>query len=178
MQRYVNEFGGSEPKIVIQIQNVDQSLIDKNIFSDIIEEDNLIQISICNLNLSNWTVTTPIDLLINANEAITSLSQAILSHFPLLDSIDNIEAVKVSNGYNLYMDTITKFNFVNLAEISFSKINEYPFFIKNDGFMLLLKDKRVKEGTITEEIRNYSFKPDESSSIPPVPEYLEPAHYR
>ena len=173
MQRYVNEFGGSEPKIVIQIQNVDQSLIDKNIFSDIIEEDNLIQISICNLNLSNWTVTTPIDLLINANEAITSLSQAILSHFPLLDSIDNIEAVKVSNGYNLYMDTITKFNFVNLAEISFSKINEYPFFIKNDGFMLLLKDKRVKEGTITEEIRNYSFKPDESSSIPPVPVIVE-----
>ena len=173
MQRYVNEFGGSEPKIVIQIQSVDQSLIDKNIFSDIIEEDNLIQISICNLNLSNWTVTTPIDLLINANEAITSLSQAILSHFPLLDSIDNIEAVKVSNGYNLYMDTITKFNFVNLAEISFSKINEYPFFIKNDGFMLLLKDKRVKEGTITEEIRNYSFKPDESSSIPPVPVIVE-----
>ena len=173
MQRYVNEFGGSEPKIVIQIQNVDQSLIDKNIFSDIIEEDNLIQISICNLNLSNWTVTTPIDLLINANEAITSLSQAILSHFPLLDSIDNIEAVKLSNGYNLYMDTITKFNFVNLAEISFSKINEYPFFIKNDGFMLLLKDKRVKEGTITEEIRNYSFKPDESSSIPPVPVIVE-----
>ena len=158
-------------KIVIQILEtpLDTSLFKKDIHNELINEESFIELSFRLLNIGKWSISPPSDIIVNCDESINNIAEKILSLYPSLDSIENIEIIKIANGYGIYMDSILNMNFSCLFDYLDSSINQYPFFIKNDGYMLIVKDKRIAEGDVTDEIRNYCFQPAEVRGIPPLP---------
>ena len=157
----------NEMKIVVQnIQKdlIDFSLIENKNYSD----DEIIQLTLRYFNISNWNLSPPIEILINYSESIKSIEKIILKYFPEISKEENIQIIKIK--FNIYLDEIMKMEFIDLIEYENSSLDKYPFIIKNNGYVLIIKDKSKEIGEINDEIKKKYFKPEDKKNIPPPPD--------
>jgi hypothetical protein len=70
----------------------------------------------------------------------------------------------------MYFDEIIKMDFIDLNEYENITLDKYPFIIKNNGYVLIIKNKNAKIGEITEEIKSKFFKPEDKKNIPTPPD--------
>ena len=123
------------------------------------ENEGVLEISIRYFDFSTWKLTSPITLLINEDITYDILCKIILKHYPYIESNENIQIIKLSGGYNTYLDTMLKFKPNTLIEYLDNKINKYPLFINTEGKMLIIKDKRIQAQEPNEDIKKYGFEP-------------------
>ena len=144
------------------IQIIPEELFDDeniNINNNKEENKNILEISIRYFDFSTWKLTSPITLLINEDITYDILCKIILKHYPYIESNENIQIIKLSGGYNTYLDTMLKFKPNTLIEYLDNKINKYPLFINTEGKMLIIKDKRIPAQEPNEDIKKYGFEP-------------------
>ena len=157
----------NDMKIVVQnIQKnmIDYSLIENKNYSD----DEIIQLTLRYFNISNWNLSFPIEIIMNYSESIKSIEKIILKYFPEISKEENIQIIKIK--FNIYLDEIMKMEFIDLIEYENTSLDKYPFIIKNNGYVLIIKDKSKEMGEITDEIKKKFFKPEEKKNIPPPPD--------
>ena len=154
----------NEMKIIVQNIQIDFSLIENKNYSD----DEIIQLTLRYFNISNWNLSPPIEILINYSESIKSIEKIILKYFPEISKEENIQIIKIK--FNIYLDEIMKMEFIDLIEYENTSLDKYPFIIKNNGYVLIIKDKSKEMGEITDEIKKKFFKPEEKKNIPPPPD--------
>ena len=139
------------------IQAIPNDLFDdENINNDI---NNSLEVSMRYFDFSTWKLTDPIEVVIKDNITYEKLCDIILKRYPHLEKKENIQIIKLTGGYKIYLDTMLKFKPYALIEYLDSGIDKYPLFIKNDGTMLVIKDKRIEAVDPSEEIKKYGFEP-------------------
>ena len=139
------------------IQAIPNNLFDDdNINNDI---NNSFEVSMRYFDFSTWKLTDPIEVVIKDNIVYDKLCDIILKHYPNLEKKENIQIIKLTGGYKIYLDTMLKFKPYALIEYLDSGIDKYPLFIKNDGTMLVIKDKRIEAVDPSEDIKKYGFEP-------------------
>ena len=139
------------------IQVIPNNLFDdENINNNI---NNSFEVSIRYFDFSTWKLTDPIEVVIKDNINYDKLCDIILKHYPHLEKKENIQIIKLTGGYKVYLDTMLKFKPYALIEYLDSGIDKYPLFIKNDGTMLIIKDKRIEAVDPSEDIKKYGFEP-------------------
>ena len=144
------------------IQIIPEELFDDeniNINNNKEENEGVLELSIRYFDFSTWKLTSPITLLINEDITYDILCKIILKHYPYIESNENIQIIKLSGGYNTYLDTMLKFKPNTLIEYLDNKINKYPLFINTEGKMLIIKDKRIQAQEPNEDIKKYGFEP-------------------
>ena len=145
------------------IQIIPKELIDDeniNLNTDI---NKSFEVSMRYFDFSTWKLTQPLEVIIKDDITYENLSDIILKHYPHLENKSNIQIIKLTGGYKIYLDTLLKFKPYPLIEYLDSKINKYPLFLNNEGKMLIIKDKRVEAAEPTDEIKKYGFEPLEFS---------------
>jgi hypothetical protein len=120
---------------------------------------NTIELSMRYFDFSTWNLTEPIEILIKDSITFDKLCDIILKHYPYLEKKENIQIIKLTGGYKTYLDTMLKFKPYSLMEYLDSTIDKFPLFIKNEGKMLIIKDKRIEAMEPSEDIRKYGFEP-------------------
>ena len=110
-------------------------------------------------DFSTWKLTEPIEVIIKDDITYEKLSDIILKHYPNLENKENIQIIKLTGGYKIYLDTMLKFKPYPLIEYLDSKIDKFPLFLNNEGKMLIIKDKRIEAAEPSEEIKKYGFEP-------------------
>ena len=141
------------------IQIIPKELFDEenlNINTDI---NNSFEISMRYFDFSTWKLTEPIEVIIKDDITYEKLSDIILKHYPNLENKENIQIIKLTGGYKIYLDTMLKFKPYPLIEYLDSKIDKFPLFLNNEGKMLIIKDKRIEAAEPSEEIKKYGFEP-------------------
>ena len=141
------------------IQIIPNNLIDLeniNINSDI---NNSFEVSMRYFDFSTWKLTEPLEVIIKDDITYEKLCDIILKHYPHLEIKDNIQIIKLTGGYKVYLDTMLKFKPYSLLEYLDSKIDKYPLFLNNEGKMLIIKDKRIEASDPNDEIKKYGFEP-------------------
>ena len=91
----------------------------------------------------------------NYSESIKSIEKIILKYFPEISKEENIQIIKIK--FNIYLDEIMKMEFIDLIEYENTSLDKYPFIIKNNGYVLIIKDKSKEMGEITDEIKKKFF---------------------
>ena len=157
----------NEMKLVVQ--NIPKNLIDYSLIENKnYLEDDIIQITLRYLNVSNWTLSNPVEILLKYSESIKSIERIILKYFPEINKEEDIQIIKIK--CNMYFDEIIKMDFIDLNEYENITLDKYPFIIKNNGYVLIIKNKNAKIGEITEEIKSKFFKPEDKKNIPTPPD--------
>ena len=144
------------------IQIIPDILFDDENLKEKEEEINfskILELSLRYFDFSTWKLTEPIELLIKDDITYDNLCSIILKHYPLLESNENIQIIKIVGGYKVYLDTMLKFKPYSLMEYLEMKINKYPLFLNSEGKMLIIKDKRIEAKEPNEEIKKYGFEP-------------------
>ena len=157
----------NEMKLVVQ--NIPKNLIDYSLIENKnYLEDDIIQITLRYLNVSNWTLSNPVEILLKYSESIKSIERIILKYFPEINKEEDIQIIKIK--CNMYFDEIIKMDFIDLNEYENITLDKYPFIIKNNGYVLIIKNKNAKIGEISEEIKSKFFKPEDKKNIPTPPD--------
>ena len=141
------------------IQIIPNNLFDLgnvNINTDI---NNSFELSMRYFDFSTWALTEPLEVIIKDDITYEKLCDIILKHYPHLEIKDNIQIIKLTGGYKVYLDTMLKFKPYSLIEYLDSKIDKYPLFLNNEGKMLIIKDKRIEATEPNDDIKKYGFEP-------------------
>ena len=136
---------------------IDDLNIKENI--DNLNTSNILELSLRYFDFSTWNLSEPIELLIKDDITYDELSSIILKHYPHLDSKENIQIIKLSGGFMVYLDTMLKFKPYSLMEFLDMKINKYPLILNSEGKMLIIKDKRIEAQEPSDEVKKYGFEP-------------------
>ena len=173
-------------KLLIQILNNDNnsdsdsssiiyddslSHINNNNSSATYEEGNEIEISLRYFDSERWFITPPIEVVVKYNESIKNIRDVIMKHYgKYIKSSEHVQVLKLVNGYNMYLDSIVDIEFTDVEDVVESSVNKYPFFIKGDGCMLIVRDRSKRnKGEVTQEIKDKYFKPNAGGvPVPPV----------
>ena len=133
-------------------------------------EGNTIEIAMRYFDSEQWLITPPIELAVNYNESIRNIRDVIMKYYgKYIKSAEHVQVLKLVNGYNMYLDSIVDIEFTELEEVVESSVDKYPFFIKGDGCMLIVRDRsKNKKGEVTEEVKDKYFKPEGKIPVPPA----------
>ena len=126
---------------------------------------NSIELSMRYFDFSTWNLTEPMEIIIKDNLSFDKLCDIILKHYPYLEKKENIQIITLNGGYKTYLDTMLKFKPYSLMDSLDSTIDKYPLFIKNDGKMLIIKDKRIEAIEPSDDIKKYGFEPLEEKGF-------------
>ena len=121
--------------------------------------NNSFELSMRYFDFSTWKLSDPLEVIIKDNITFDTLCTIILKHYPHLQDKENIQIIKLTGGYKTYLDTMLKFKPYSLIEYLDNTINKYPLFLKNEGKMLIIKDKRIEAIEPSEDIKRYGFEP-------------------
>ena len=141
------------------IQFIPNNLIDYENININTDSNNSFEVSMRYFDFSTWKLTEPLEVIIKNDITYEKLCDIILKHYPNLEAKDNIQIIKLTGGYKVYLDTMLKFQPYSLIDYLDSKIDKYPLFLINEGKMLIIKDKRIEAAEPNEEIKNYGFEP-------------------
>ena len=164
-------------KLLIHILNNDNIIYDNSLLSvsnthsnNVYSEGNEIEISMRYFDSERWFITDPIELVVNYNESIKNIRSVIMKHYgECIKSIEHVQVLKLVNGYNMYLDSIVDIEFTDVEDVVESSVDKYPFFIKGDGCMLIVRDRSKRnKGEVTQEIKEKYFKPIAHIPAPPV----------
>ena len=153
---FEEDFSSDENKLKLCIQIVPNELIIDN-FCDI--KKFKYEIAMRYIDLSNWNLTPPTEILLNDNTTNEKLCEIILKKYPQIEKTENIQIIKFLGTYKTYLDTLLNFKPNNLMNYSDNLITKLPLFINKDGIMLIIMDKRIKASEPNEEIKKYGFTP-------------------
>lgn len=135
------------------------------------EEGNEIEISMRYFDSERWLITAPIEVVVQYNESIKNIRDVIMKHYgKYIKSVEHVQVLKLVNGYNMYLDSIVDIEFTDVDDVVESSVDKYPFFIKGDGCMLIVRDRSKRsKGEVTQEIKEKYFKPNVGMiPVPPV----------
>ena len=147
------------------------SHINNNNNSATYEEGNEIEISMRYFDSERWFITAPLEVVVQYNESIKAIRDVIMKHYgKYIKSVEHVQVLKLVNGYNMYLDSIVDIEFTDVDDVVESSVDKYPFFIKGDGCMLIVRDRSKRsKGEVTQEIKEKYFKPNVGQiPVPPV----------
>ena len=163
----------NKTKIIIQILNkpVDYCGYDLNGKADI---KDYVQISLRFLDATSLEMTPPEEIVLNYDDDMVKLCFVIFQHFPQLESVENIDAYKLSAGKYTKLECLcTQCICTELLTFEDTKICKVPLFINKDGYLLVVKDKRLPFDLLPNdeevEIKNPRSKTPERAKIPSPP---------